>query len=105
MHRIRMVFFTSIQTGGPHSGPSQAVHRSAQTSNTLFTMSCTLQRDRAEHRTQARSVPVRGGEPHAAGGEAPVDADLDDRRALALAHPHPLAVLHAELAGERRPEP
>src|SRR5437762_5738104 len=35
MQRIRIVFFTSVQAGGPHCGPSQAVQRFAQTSNSV----------------------------------------------------------------------
>src|SRR5713226_40088 len=35
MHRIRIVFFTSVQASGPHCGPSHAVQRPAQMSNTV----------------------------------------------------------------------
>ena len=50
---------------------------------------------KAMEATKIRRMPVPGGEPHTAGGQALVDARFYDRFPVTLAHPHPLARLDA----------
>ena len=50
-------------------------------------------------------MAVGRGEPHAPSGQTSVNADLDERRAFALAHAHPLALPDAQALGQRGREP